>query len=415
MPTQNKILSIKISGVSTFLDDTFSINFVNKQNASNIGDNEIFSIFSSVFLSTAMGITGINASGKTTILRLIRFVMDFVSGQSDSRGSAYESLFGIFKEEIVLECFFFNAISVNRIFFLQSKLRIRDGKRLVVEDEKLCFRDVISTTSRSNLFDTEMYSRFLMRDQIRKLLEGNTESKNNNLKFNIPDDVSICRFFYIVPSQWFFSIDSAAISGESRLPDEIVPEAVEYLDESIEYLRNVPSKDNEPLIELKFKACDHQSLISSDSLPQYLSSGTIRGLRIFSLVRRCLAQGGYFLIDEIETSLHRSLVTDVIQLFTSKQSNPNNATLIFTTHTPEVLDSLRRNDSVFVTEKSERSSPKGCGAIELKNLSEYLPRNDLKKSEAIMGAINGLGSLPDYDKFSKLQKAITKYSLKKGE
>jgi AAA15 family ATPase/GTPase len=85
-----------------------------------------------------------------------------------------------------------------------------------------------------------------------------------------------------------------------------------------------------------------------------------------------MLDGGHTVfVDEIETSLHPVLVKELLRLVFSGTTNSKGAQVIFTTHTPVILDgSLIRRDQVWFTEKSSG------GATHLYPLTDYQPRND---------------------------------------
>lgn len=94
--------------------------------------------------------------------------------------------------------------------------------------------------------------------------------------------------------------------------------------------------------------------------------------RLFSLIGPLLdiLKNGYTLcIDEIETSMHPIMVRELLKLFFSEKENAGGAQIIFTTHNPLFLDStLIRRDQVWFTDKDEE------GAVHLYPLSDYKPR-----------------------------------------
>ena len=120
---------------------------------------------------------------------------------------------------------------------------------------------------------------------------------------------------------------------------------------------------------------------------------------MFTDAARVLKNGGYLLVDEIENHFNRELVASLIRLFTNKKTNPKGAVIIFSTHYPELLDELDRNDSVFITR-----SDKGLG---VDNLNSLLSRNDMKKSEVYQSNFLG-GTAPKYKSLVALQKRIIK-------
>ena len=89
---------------------------------------------------------------------------------------------------------------------------------------------------------------------------------------------------------------------------------------------------------MKFKDEEEIILNHAADLEQYLSSGTIKGIITFSMVKEVLHSGGYLLVDEIENHFNKEIVTTLVRFFMDSRLNKNGGTLIFTTHYPELLD-----------------------------------------------------------------------------
>jgi hypothetical protein len=82
--------------------------------------------------------------------------------------------------------------------------------------------------------------------------------------------------------------------------------------------------------------------------------------------------GGYTVcVDELENSLHPSLVKALLQMFFDPKTNPKGAQLIFTTHNATLLNTnLLRRDQIWFTEKRRE------GDSFLYPLTDYKPRAD---------------------------------------
>lgn len=104
------------------------------------------------------------------------------------------------------------------------------------------------------------------------------------------------------------------------------------------------------------------------------SSGTKRMFSCAGVILTVLKQGGVLVLDELNNFLHPLLVRYIISLFGSKEKNPHNAQLIFTTHETSILttDFIRR-DQVWFCDKNQHS------ATELYALQEF----DTKKTDNI--------------------------------
>lgn len=112
--------------------------------------------------------------------------------------------------------------------------------------------------------------------------------------------------------------------------------------------------------------------------PQSESQGTVVWLGLIGTVVSALASGGVLLADELDASLHPSLVAELVRLFQSQETNPHRAQLIFNAHDPTLLrdtDGVRilGRDQTWFTEKLED------GSTRLYPLTDFKPR----KGEAV--------------------------------
>jgi uncharacterized protein len=103
------------------------------------------------------------------------------------------------------------------------------------------------------------------------------------------------------------------------------------------------------------------------------SSGTLRLLELAALAIPVLDEGGIFLVDGIDASLHPLLTAALVRLFQSRELNKHGGQLVFTTHDATLLGSidgedLLRRDEVWFTSKGTD------GASELFSLAEFKPR-----------------------------------------
>lgn len=117
------------------------------------------------------------------------------------------------------------------------------------------------------------------------------------------------------------------------------------------------------------------------------STGTQRFFALVAPWLDILSKGTVVCIDELETSMHPTMVMELLQLFFDEKVNVNGAQLIFTTHNPLLLDiTLMRRDQVWLTDKD-----KG-GEGHLYPLTDYAPR---KGESLIRGYMSGrYGAVP---------------------
>ena len=102
------------------------------------------------------------------------------------------------------------------------------------------------------------------------------------------------------------------------------------------------------------------------------SLGTIQLFYFAPSLRKTLAEGKLFFIDELDKSLHPFIVKYLVNLFRDPEINKNGAQLIFTTHDTTLLslDTFRR-DEIFFTEKDNQT-----GVTDLYSLDEFSVRKD---------------------------------------
>lgn len=92
------------------------------------------------------------------------------------------------------------------------------------------------------------------------------------------------------------------------------------------------------------------------------SDGTVAMSGILVDLWLVLNAGLVYIVDELDRSLHPSLVAQIIDIFNNSNTNPNNAQLIFTTHDISLLDSsvygedILDRDQVWFVEKDNDGS-----------------------------------------------------------
>lgn len=85
------------------------------------------------------------------------------------------------------------------------------------------------------------------------------------------------------------------------------------------------------------------------------SSGTQSAFVLFPYLLNILKLGGCAIIDELDNDLHPHLIPEILNWFRFEETNPHQAQLIFTCHTPEVLNLLQKHQ-VYLTEKNQQCS-----------------------------------------------------------
>lgn len=95
----------------------------------------------------------------------------------------------------------------------------------------------------------------------------------------------------------------------------------------------------------------HKSGLGDFSLPFFEeSSGTKSAFVMLRKIMPVLERGGVAIIDEIDNDLHSHMLSVILELFKFEHTNPHNAQLIFTCHTPEILNQLKKHQ-LYLVEK----------------------------------------------------------------
>lgn len=379
-----KILRINVDGLPLF-KETLDIVFyaqqrVNEQDQENLCGLENLP---GIFLNPANAFIGINASGKTSVLKVIELALGIVGNEPINHipsrtilGNSKRAVFRIFFYDIV-----------GNICCLETEITsmIAQGPTYVysIVQEKLWEKPSSSIKSKKYLTDFSGMEPAYVRDNEQVFLSGDVSfiiAHNRRVK----DRVEVCSLL--------------SYTNVNVLPfsEDIPLEIVEFLDPTVERLFFERS-ENMTFIHLKFRDEEEIVINNAADLEMYLSSGTIKGIVTFSMVRDVLRSGGYLLIDEIENHFNKEIVTTMMKLFMDSGLNRNGGTLIFTTHYPELLDEYDRNDGINIV--------RNRNGITVENLCNILKRNDIKKSDAYQSGFLE-GTTPAYEAYMRLKKSF---------
>jgi AAA15 family ATPase/GTPase len=109
------------------------------------------------------------------------------------------------------------------------------------------------------------------------------------------------------------------------------------------------------------------------------SSGTNKIFNISGPIFNVLTDGGVLIIDELDASLHPLLTLSITRLFNSKEHNPKNAQLIFSTHDTNLFSYGKfRRDQIYFIEKDNNSSSDLYSLVEYKGDGGIKVRKDRK-------------------------------------
>ncbi len=118
------------------------------------------------------------------------------------------------------------------------------------------------------------------------------------------------------------------------------------------------------------------------------SDGTQKLFNFSGPIIDVLSNGLVLFIDELNANLHPKLVEFIVKLFHSKETNPKNAKLIFTTHETSILtQEIFRRDQIWFCERDDTQASK------LYSLLEFSPKKEKENLE--LGYLSGrYGAIP---------------------
>lgn len=190
-------------------------------------------------------------------------------------------------------------------------------------------KSIIGISNWFSKLSIELANRHSEMDKQRAIdyIEENTITKEEMIAFLISADISISDF-------------------------DIKEESVVVPDDFPDVLKDLISDKNKEVITQHFIAGQSYSLSFSDE-----SSGTQQVFNFAAQVIRTIKAGGVLVIDELNSFLHPLLVKHIVGLFGNLETNPRRAQLIFTTHETSIMttDFLRR-DQIWFCDKSKEQS-----------------------------------------------------------
>lgn len=377
-----KILRITAQGLPLFKED-LDICFYTQQRVSEDDKGSLYKMESNYYLHSACAFIGINASGKTSVLKVINLALSIVKNEPINHVEAKSILGGIEKATI---CTYFYD---NRKYIccLETVIAARKAKTgdyiYSILSERMWEKPISSVKSKKYLTDFTGIEPTKVRKADEEFLSDDVSLIiSHNRKTNDTIDV--------------FSLLSYTTVNVLPFTEDIPLEVIAFLDPTIETLR-FEQIEGKTFIHLKFRDEDEIILNNAVDLEQYLSSGTIKGIITFSMVKEVLQSGGYLLVDEIENHFNKEIVTTLMRFFMDSRLNKKGGTLIFTTHYPELLDEYDRNDGICIV--------RNRNGITVENLSYILKRNDIKKSDAYQSGFLE-GTTPAYEAYMRLKKSL---------
>ena len=377
-----KILRITEQGLPLFKED-LDLCFYTQQRVSEDDRDRLYNLADNYYLHSACAFIGINASGKTSVLKVINLALSIVRNEPINHVESRSILGGAEKAAICIY-FYDNRKYICCLETVITAKKAKTGNYIyLILSERRWEKPIYSVKSKKYLTDFTGIEPVAIRS-------GNEEYLSDDVSFIIAHNKKTGDTAEV------FSLLSYTNVNVLPFTDDIPLEVIAFLDPTIEKLC-FEETEGKTYIHLRFRGEDEIILNKAEELEQYLSSGTIKGIITFSMVKEVLQSGGYLLVDEIENHFNKEIVTTLIRFFMDSRLNKKGGTLIFTTHYPELLDEYDRNDGICIV--------RNRNGITVENLSYILKRNDIKKSDAYQSGFLE-GTTPAYEAYMRLKKSL---------
>lgn len=377
-----KILRITAQGVPLFKED-LDLCFYTQQRVSEDDRDRLYNLVDNYYLHSACAFIGINASGKTSVLKVINLALSIVRNEPINHVES-RSILGGAEKAAICTYFYDNRKYICCLETVITAKKAKTGNYIYsILSERRWEKPIYSVKSKKYLTDFTGIEPVAIRS-------GNEEYLSDDVSFIIAHNKKTGDTAEV------FSLLSYTNVNVLPFTDDIPLEVIAFLDPTIEKLC-FEETEGKTYIHLRFRGEDEIILNKAEELEQYLSSGTIKGIITFSMVKEVLQSGGYLLVDEIENHFNKEIVTTLIRFFMDSRLNKKGGTLIFTTHYPELLDEYDRNDGICIV--------RNRNGITVENLSYILKRNDIKKSDAYQSGFLE-GTTPAYEAYMRLKKSL---------
>ncbi|NEE03782.1 AAA family ATPase [Phytoactinopolyspora halotolerans] len=192
---------------------------------------------------------------------------------------------------------------------------------------------------------------------------------------------------------------------------EIPPELKERIQRAVRILNgqegDPETLEEMPDIEQMGVELRHRGTQGDVSLhPSDESLGTLVWFGLAGPVVQALAEGSVLLADELDASLHPSLVAELVRLFQRSDTNPHQAQLVFNSHDATLLgdavsDRLIGRDQIWFTEKDDD------GSTRLYPLSDLKPRKEESVGRRYLDGRYGARPILSVEEFAAAARLIS--------
>lgn len=394
-----KVIRVVVSDLPLFEKD-LDINFLTESRVMVDEKHELIRLFNDFYIGRSLTFTGLNGAGKTQVLNILSFSLKLLQAKSINESSTFsersnDNVLNIIEgQRVRFKIYFYENKYLYKLETIITRgVDTSDGSdKYIIDSEVLQQKSIKGIRTKKEIFAFDRESNQEIKEYVR--------NPKDEKYLALSSDVSMVQIHYKKEelSKIFYTdlIKYTNFNFISGFWTELPAELVQFLDPSIKEIKfEIYANKNDIKVVIVFKEQDRQVVLNSIAeLHSVLSSGTVKGLGVFMNAIRTLSRGGIMIIDELENHFNREIVSTIIRWFLDRTVNLNDAVLVYTTHYAELLDLLKRNDSVYIVRKTDR--------IEMERLSRVLKRNDTRRSEKFISGFFK-NTAPSYSAESRLR------------
>lgn len=380
-----KLLRVKANHFKNCCDG-FTIDFVPiSRKTSEDKEYELLEIAPELYTYSTAAFVGKNASGKTTALELLDCCYSIL-GDFRLEDKNYEY------DGVELEITFFHE---EYLYLYETTLSSGKtmGNQASFLNEKLLRKRYYKSSVRE-IYKKETYEETL------NFVRG--QGIPIPISAVLPEDISSVFFALQNKKTRAIYLDSNSYGSDTykmifralknyEIGADVFERIIRIFDENIKELTRLDDHN------YRVVTLSGEKTMNDTQLVHFLSSGTTKGLLLYTLMVGSLREGFDLIIDEVENHFHKTLVENMLSLYRDKKVNRKNAALIFSTHYIETLDQMGRQDNIWICHADEK--------IRIANMyDDYKIRPELLKSKRYYE--NTFGTAVNYDHLMDLKKVL---------
>ncbi|MFH2022272.1 MAG: AAA family ATPase [Patescibacteria group bacterium] len=363
------IHSFSCKNFYSFGDDLTTVSFV----VNNIAPKTYgyFKALSGTRLSKIETVIGPNASGKTNLLKVVPFLKWLIIDSFNINPSAFipvlPFIFYNYKNqptelsvefEINKNIYIYN-FSLTKTRILLEELRVKNKSKQKTTSKRIFYR---LWNDKTNQYNFEGKNFNPPKGFNENSLRSNASVIGVLMRLNHKQSQEISKFWQNVETN---------VAEAGWIGDRLLPNATQQLIETFKFYSENSEIKNEAdkflsTFDLGLDAIEILKKESEDGFSinvhgvhsfdtqnknldiRYESSGTKQLFVLLKTILQVLASGGVAVLDEFDVNLHPEIVLSLFDLFVQPETNPNNAQLLFSTHSHLVLSKVDKYQIIFV-------------------------------------------------------------------